>query len=473
MVYTASDVLQKGAALLLIPLYARYLGSDGYGVLTVVATLSGFLAILFTLSLHGAVTRYYFEYQDQPERLRVFWGTQITFILIVTVVAGGVLLVFGPWLLVPLVGNVSYSPYVVLGVLTAMAQPLFQVLLAILQIREQAPLYAILNLINFAINVILAVAFVVLLGWGATGPLTAALATAVIFLGASLWLIRRDVRFGIDRGCLATGLRYSLPLVPHAVAGTLMAMVDRLLINGITGTSSAGIYAVAFQLAVPVLLLTDSVNRAYVPIAMGALKTDDRPQLDKLPSIALYMVAAYCAVALTLSAFSQEMVSAIATPSFLPASGVLPLIAFAFVLNGVYYIYVNIMFYQPGATRLVSLGTLVGGISSLGLNVILIPRYGLRGAGLAMLFAQCLTVIFVARIAYRLEPVRWPTARFAMLVGTGLLFALIAQAVNGLTFVQALLTKCFVVLTGLFTLFGLAGGSARRVRDALWALRSA
>lgn len=473
MVYTASDVLQKGAALLLIPLYTRYLGSDGYGVLTVVAALNGFLAILFMLSLQGAVTRYYFEYQDHPERLRVFWGTQITFILIVTAIAGGILLTFGRWLLAPLVGSVSYSPYVVLGILTAMAQPLFQVLLAILQVREQAPLYAILNLVNFAINVTLAVAFVVFFGWGATGPLTAALVTAVIFLGVSLWLVRRDVRLGIDRSCLTAGLRYSLPLVPHALAGTVMAMADRLLINGIAGTSSAGIYAVAFQMALPVLLLTDSVNRAYVPIAMGALKTDDRPQLDKLPNIALYMVAAYCAVALTLSAFSREIVSIIATPSFLPASGVLPLIAFAFVLNGVYYIYVNIMFYRPGVTRLVPLGTLVGGVSSLGLNVVLIPRYELMGAGLAMLFAQCLTVIFVARIAYRLEPVRWPTARFAMLVGTGLLFVLIAQAANGLSFAQALLTKCFVVLAGLFALFGLVGGSARRVRDALWALRSA
>lgn len=473
MVYTASDVLQKGTALLLIPLYTRYLGSDGYGVLAVVAALNGFLAILFTLSLQAAVARYYFEYQDHPEKLRVFWGTQITFILIVTVVAGGVLLVVGNSLLAPLVGKVSYSPYIVIGVLTAMAQPLFQVLLAILQIREQAPLYAILNLINFSINVILAVAFVALLGWGVIGPLMAALATAVIFLGVSIWFIRRDVQFGINRECLAVGLRYSLPLVPHAIAGTLVAMGDRLLINGIAGTSSAGIYAVAFQLAVPVLLLTDSMNRAYVPIAMRALKAGDRPLLDKLPGIALYMVAAYCAAALTLSAFSQEIVSAIATTSFLPASGVLPLIAFAFVLNGVYYIYVNIMFFQPGATRLIPLGTLVGGIASVALNVVLIKRYDLTGAALAMLFAQCLTVIFVARIAYRLEPVRWPTTRFAVLVGTGLFFALIAQAANGLSFVQALLTKCFVVLVGLFTFFGLAGGSARRVREALWALRSA
>ena len=60
-IYTATSVLQRGASFLLLPIYARFLSQEDFGILTVVSIVSAALVTIFMLSLNGAVTRYWFE----------------------------------------------------------------------------------------------------------------------------------------------------------------------------------------------------------------------------------------------------------------------------------------------------------------------------------------------------------------------------------------------------------------------------
>ncbi len=87
--YTASNILQRGISFFLLPLYTHYLTPQDYGILAVVMTLNGFLAILFTWSLPAAVGRFYFDFRDQPELLKEFWGTVVMTILVLSLLSSG------------------------------------------------------------------------------------------------------------------------------------------------------------------------------------------------------------------------------------------------------------------------------------------------------------------------------------------------------------------------------------------------
>ena len=87
-IYTATNFLQKGTAFLLLPLYTLYLDPAAYGVLAIVTAINGFLSLAFTLNLMSAVTRFYFEYRDQPAMLAEFWGSVLTFVMLLSVVLG-------------------------------------------------------------------------------------------------------------------------------------------------------------------------------------------------------------------------------------------------------------------------------------------------------------------------------------------------------------------------------------------------
>lgn len=416
-IYLIATILPRGLAFFLLPLYTRLLSPEDYGTLTVVTALTGVLVILFTLSTHSAVTRYYFDYRDDPATWRRFSGSILTFMFLLSAIAGTLLLLFGEPLLRPVLGDIPFLPFAALGIGAAMFQPFFQTLLAVLQVQEQPGRYAFFSVLQFLVNLGLILLLVVGLGWHAEGPLSAALVTAVVFFALALYALRRDFAIALDRSALSKSLSYSMPIIPHALAGQIQAITDKLLLNNLIGTASAGIYNVGYLFGSVMMIVTESVNRAYVPVAMSALRGNVQAELGDLQRVGLMVLAGYALLALLLSLFAPEIIALLTTRSFHDGHVVVHYIAFGGVANGVYLLLVNVLFFAPSATRLIPMCTLVGAGSNVALNLLLIPHWGMSGAAVAALASQTLTAIFIGWIARRYEPLPWDYARMAGVIG--------------------------------------------------------
>ena len=79
-IYTVVSVLQKAIGFFLLPLYTRYLMPADYGVVSVVTSIEAFLTAFYMLSLHGAVTRFYFSLRNDLGELKKLWGTCFSFV---------------------------------------------------------------------------------------------------------------------------------------------------------------------------------------------------------------------------------------------------------------------------------------------------------------------------------------------------------------------------------------------------------
>lgn len=426
-IYAGTNILQRGAAFLLMPLYTHYLAPSAYGVLAIVTAVNGMLSILFTLGLTSAVTRFYFEYQDRPALLAEFWSTVLAFVAILSAVLAGLLLWVGDVLLRPFIGEVPFWPYVALGVMATFFQPFFTTFLAVLQMRNQAGRYAVVSLANFALTTGLTIALVVFLGWGAQGPLMATLVTSVLFFAVALWMLRADLAPVVRWSHLRVALRYSLPLVPHSISGQVSAFSDRLVLNSMLGTAAAGLYSVGAMVAMVVEVAAQSVNRAYVPLTMAALKRGEQSDLDQIRAIGTMLVAVFCLLGAGLAGFARELLLLLVSAAYAEAARVIPWLVFAGVANAIYLLFVNILFYERSAVGLIPVGTIGGALASLGLSLLLVPHLGLVGAALSAVLAQALATTFVAVLAYRFEPVRWSYVRigaaFLLSLTTALLLA--------------------------------------------------
>jgi O-antigen/teichoic acid export membrane protein len=415
IIYTTTTILQNGIAFFLLPLYTRYLTPNDYGILAVVNSINGFLTIFFMLSLHGAMTRYYFDYRYEPEKLKAFWGTILTFILIFSVCAGGLLVLLGEILFKPVIGKIPFWPFVALGIGVVMFQPFFTIYLTLLQTRERAGQYAVFSLSQFIINLALVITLVVFAGWGAEGPLTASLITAVLFFIVAIYALREDIQFGISKPYLKEALRYSLPLVPHSLASQISNATGKLFLNYFVNTGSAGLYNIAFMFGSIIGVASDGVNKAYVPISMGILTTKKKEELDHLRNIVTFLVVMYCLLGSLISFFSKEAIFLLTTEAFYTSYMIVPFLAFYFVLGGIYYILVNILFFVKNATKFVAIGTGIGAVSNILLSWVLIPKYGLFGAAAATLFAQVMGTLFIGLIGRPFEVIRWDYVKFSSL----------------------------------------------------------
>ena len=56
-----------------------------------------------------------------------------------------------------------------------------------------------------------------------------------------------------------------MPLLPHAIVLTLIGTLDKFILSSNVGLSIVGEFAVALSLALPVWMLTESINKAFMP----------------------------------------------------------------------------------------------------------------------------------------------------------------------------------------------------------------
>ncbi len=419
-----TSLLQKGSAFLLLPLYTLYLDPQAYGVLAIVTAVNGLLSILFTLGLTGAVARFYFEFQDQPAELAEFWGSILVCVLLLSTLAGGTLLAFGETLLHPIIGEVPFWPYVALGVMTVFFQPFLTTFLSVLQTRNQAAHYALVSLTHFALTTLLTIVLVVVLHQGVLGALQATLAATAVFFAISAWLLRNDITLCLRWRHLRCAFAYSLPQVPHGAASQVTATTDRLILNAQVGTATTGIYAVGAMVAMVVDVAAHSVNRAYVPLSMSALKSGTPTDLAWLRSLGAIVVAGFCLLGACIGLLASELMWLFTTPAFAEAAAVIPMLAFGGVASAVYYLLVNILFFDRAAIRYLPLGSVAAASLNVGLALFLVPRFGLLGAAWATLLAQTLATILVGAVARRFDPVRWDYTRYALAFSGSLMLTL-------------------------------------------------
>ena len=70
-VYALGQVLNRGAAFALVPIYTWFLGAEDYGLLGVVSIASEVIGAIIGLRLAAAMARIYFNYPDARGRAEV------------------------------------------------------------------------------------------------------------------------------------------------------------------------------------------------------------------------------------------------------------------------------------------------------------------------------------------------------------------------------------------------------------------
>ncbi|MFD1037193.1 hypothetical protein ACFQ3N_01960 [Virgibacillus byunsanensis] len=65
ILYTVGGMMTPMIGLIMLPIYTGYLTPAEYGIMTVL-TLVGMLQLFLLLSLHGAVTRFFYDFLDKP-----------------------------------------------------------------------------------------------------------------------------------------------------------------------------------------------------------------------------------------------------------------------------------------------------------------------------------------------------------------------------------------------------------------------
>jgi len=406
-IYVVVSVLQKAISFFLLPVYTAFLTPDDYGTLNVVMSISALLSLFFFLSLTSAAARFHYTHLDDELQIKKIWGTITLFVVINSVFLGAVFILSHRFLLDPFIKGIDFYPFMFLGIMNAILSPLYLSFQNYLQVKQDGFRYGTNILVNFLLNVGLILFFVVVLKKGVIGILLANVITSIVFLIYVLIAFVPKIIMRFDKKILNPAFKYSLPLVPHSLSSWLMAMVDRIFVNNITGTAAAGLYSLGYQFGHIVDILTMAVNQAYVP---WFFEREKKGEIQQVVKVAELLTLTYCFIALGLSLFATEVIKMmVSNDDFLSAWRFVPFISFAYVFSGLYYFYVNILFLKQ--TKWVPVITFSSAIIGLVLNIILIPKIGSIGASISCLITLFFSSILALFFSMRAEKIRFNNFR--------------------------------------------------------------
>jgi len=417
LVYGLGGMVNQAVAILLVPIYARNLGPAGVGVTGVLNSTIALSLMVVGLALPQAFFRWYLREATTERERRNVLATTLTIRVAASVVGFGIVLLAS----VP-ISNLLYDGAYWLVFALAAPIVLFDSLntipLSLLRAERRPRDYVVISVVRAVAGTVLILSFVLALGLGVTGVALGGAVAAGIGLAMGTWVLARSgkLRFRFDRPLARVMVAFALPLVPGALSGWILNLSDRPLLQAITGSAEqVGIYTLGYTAGLVInALAIQPVMLAWTAAVWEVSKSEEAPRL--FARTLTWFLAFAAGMALLLSALGTDILRILVGPEFDESRYIIPFSAFSYVLYGTYSI---VGAGLPIVGRSKTLAGVMGtaAVTSLVLNLLLIPVLGIYGAALSTVVGYGVLVLLAGTLSQRQFPVPWQIGRAVLILG--------------------------------------------------------
>ena len=246
-----------------------------------------------------------------------------------------------------------------------------------------------------------------------------------IFAGiAFIWIVDLPFMLGKAKGGIADKqdikkyFGYGFPICISLVLSYALSSADVYIILGLLGDAAAGSYSAGYNLSNRTLdILFVWIGMAITPVAVTAIEKISLEESQKIMSdycIALLFITLPAATGIAL--ISEPAGFILGESVRKEAVMIMPLIAFAAVLNGMISYYAQRAFMLSGKPMTFIWALLPPVILNIVLNFTLIPKFGLMGAVYATVIAYSLGLVLSFMIGRRLYTLPLPIKQTLLII---------------------------------------------------------
>ena len=445
-IYGLGTFLNQGLNFFLIPLYTRFLTREEYGISVSVTAILGVLSIVLTLSLESAIARFYYDFDTEEER-RAYFGSMWSFLMVFGLAITLILNATGNRLFDWIFRDVPFDPYGRLALWSTYVGVTGVIPIVMFRVREQARTFVAFSVSQFLLRIVLNIVTVVFLHQGVTGIFVSMLISNLVYAVPFTWITWKGMRLtfpgppagaatateggrqirkeggrqirkeGNPLAQLRASLAYSMPFVPHRLSNWVLNVSDRILLQNFVSLGDLGLYGLGYRFGLMLAAVFDAINMAWAPFYFKTAKeTGGREALARLVTYYVFVVSFFTLGTVLLS---REILFLVADTKFWPAYRVVPPVAFAYGLHGLYLAMVTGQSYVKKTAR-IPLYTGISAAVNVGLNLLLIPRYGIMAAAWSTFIAYFLRAILISVDSIRVFPIPYEYRRLGWGIGIGL-----------------------------------------------------
>lgn len=384
-VQVLSLVLSMGNAAII----ARLLGADGKGVVQLALMIPAMLSLFLNGGIGVANAHFIGKKRFDVASLT---SNAVTFAILATMI--GAIIVA---LLVMTDALSSLIPGIPLGLFLLALSSLPLALLSgyfstILQGLQNIRAINIIKLIVALLNLLFLGLFLYYLQFGISGAVYASLLSSLVNIIVLAWYLRQHGAHFIprwNREVLQTTLQFGLRGYIGNVLQFFNYRLDVFIVNFFLGPSGVGIYSVSTKLAELVWYFPNAVSFVIFPKAAAASANEMNNFTPRVFRVTLFIsVLASIMIALIGRPLIRFIYSSEFSQAFLPLLVLLP----GVILLGAARVLTNDIAGR-GFPQYNSINSAMALIVTIGLDISLIPKFGILGASIASSIAYTLTFV--------------------------------------------------------------------------------
>jgi O-antigen/teichoic acid export membrane protein len=410
-IYGLGDVAIQLVNFLLLRIYVQYLTREDYGVLALLGSVEAIAKLFFRWGVDGSFMRFWYDCPDDRGRQRL--SSTLFFFLLVT---NGVLLVasvaLAPTAAVWL-GATGYALALQLVLLNTFAIGFTFIPFHVLRMQQRAREFSVLAFARSASTLLLRLALVVGLGYGVIGVVVADLAVTVVLLAVMVRWFAPLIRPVFSTEVLRESLAFGLPRVPHGFAQQIIAVGDKFVLSLFVPLNQLGLYSMGVSVGLIQKVFLAAFEYAWAPFYYATVREPGAQRV--FSSVTTYGVAILALMTAGLSAIAADLLEAVTHGQYTAASGVVAWTSIGVFFQGI-YLMTSIGLNITRRTEYYPVATGIAAAVNIGLNFVLIPRYGIMGAAYANGIAYATQAAIAYAFSQKFYPVTYETGRLARVI---------------------------------------------------------
>jgi O-antigen/teichoic acid export membrane protein len=410
-IYGLGDVAIQLVNFILLRVYVQYLSPADYGILALLGSVEAITKLFFRWGVDGSFMRFWYDCEDERSRQRL--ASTIFFFLLAT---NGILLIaavaaapqLSTWL-----GAPSYTLALQLVLLNTFAIGFTFIPFHVLRMQQRAREFSILAFARSLATLVLRLVLVVGLGYGVMGVVAADLVvTAALIAVMSKWFAAL-IRPLFSAQTLRDALAFGLPRVPHGFAQQIIAVGDKFILSYFVPLPLIGMYAMGVSVGLIQKIFLAAFEYAWAPFYYATVR---EPGADRVFSaVTTYGVAILALMTAGLAAIARDLLDVMTHGQYTAAAGIVAWTSLGVFFQGV-YLMTSIGLNITRNTQYYPVSTGLAAAASIGLNVLLIPRYGIMGAAYANGIAYALQAGIALSFSQRFYPIRYESGRLMRVI---------------------------------------------------------
>lgn len=418
LIYGLSSTLTTVIAIILVPLYTRYIDPADYGMLALVIITISIFTNIFSFGLKKAFFRFYFDKNEKNKEVITTAFSLITQFSMALILISSIL---SPLLSYLIIGKVEYFYIFILLAIEGGTLNISHVGLSFLRTKRQSKLYSKIFISNFIIKLLLIIVLILVFNLGILGIVLGRVISGFILLLIIISQNWKYFKIKFNRDLSMRMLKFGTPFIFSQISVFILTWFDRYFINFFKGLTEVGIYNVGYQMgAIIIVLLITPFNFIWGALKLEVMDHDNsRKYYNK---ILIYFSIVSFFLFLSMSLLNYEPIKLIVDSRYWDCYLVIPLVTLGYVFNGISTV-MSIGIEIKKKTQYILIINGSAAILNIILNLIFIPHYGMIGAAYATFISFSIGFVLSYYINYKLYPINYQWEKvFKVILITGILF---------------------------------------------------